>query len=187
MPIPPLAPAPSVLPPYLGLTPAVRESRSPYKVSFEEVVRCFGTSERRIKLLQGLLGYRRELRRLQIRAAFQWLAGSFVENPGREPRDVDVVTFYRLTADELSALHRDAERWQPFRELFQYSKSRFHCDAHLVNMVEPEKIVTATHYWYGLFSHQRGSLAWKGMLEVEMASVDDDRACEEILSSMVIP
>jgi hypothetical protein len=57
-----------------------------------------------------------------------------------------------------------------------------------VNMVSFYRdLVAAAHYWYGLFSHQRGSLAWKGMLEVEVASADDDRQAEEMLAAVVIP
>lgn len=180
--------APAVLPPFTGVDPAVPGSRSPYQVGIEEVVRRFATSKPRIEILNGLLSYRKELRRLQLGAEFQWLAGSFVEHPGREPRDLDVVTFYQLTAAQVASLRSDERRWDRFQDLGRSAKARFFCDAYHVNMVSLYRdLIAAAHYWYGLFSHQRGSLAWKGMLEVEVASADDDQQAEEMLAMVVIP
>lgn len=186
--IPPLLAAPAILPPFIGSDPTSPASRSPYQVGIEEVVQRFATSRRRIEILRGLLDYRRELRRLDLGAEFQWLAGSFVENPGREPRDVDVVTFYRRTADQIGTLRADSSRWQRLQILAKSPKADFLCDAYLVNMVNPgAALVAQSHYWYGLFSHQRGSLAWKGMLQVNVASADDDEEAGNLLSMVVVP
>jgi hypothetical protein len=187
-PIPSFLASPAVLPPFIGSGPAVSSARSPYRVSMEEVVTRFATSKQRQDILRGLLNYRRELRRLQIGAEFQWLAGSFVEDPGREPRDIDVVTFYKLTSDQIQSLHGDPQRWQSLQDLAdtQSAKTRFWCDAYLVNMTSPSAtLIAQVHYWYGLFSHQRRSLAWKGLLEVEVASTDDDIQAEELIASTV--
>ena len=186
--IPPLLAAPAILPPFVGTDPATPASRSPYRVGIEDVVQRFATSSKRVEILKGLLSYREELRRLELGAEFQWLAGSFVENPGREPRDVDVVTFYQLTPAQLADLRGDPHRWDRLQVLAQSAKARFLCDAYLVNMAGlGGDLVAAAHYWYGLFSHQRGSLAWKGMLEVEVAIGDDDKQAEEMLAAVVIP
>jgi uncharacterized protein DUF6932 len=186
--IPALRAAPAILPPFTGTDPTEPESRSPYLVGIEEVVRRFATTKKRAEILKGLLSYRKELRQLQLGAEFQWLAGSFVEDPGREPRDVDVVTFYQLTSAQIASLRKDDGRWGRFQDLGREAKARFLCDAYHVNMAGVRRdLVSASHYWYGLFSHQRGSLAWKGMLEVEMASADDDQQAEEMLAAMVIP
>ena len=186
--IPPLLAAPAILPPFIGSDPASPAYRSPYQVGIEEVVQRFATSRRRIEILRGLLDYRRELRRLDLEAEFQWLAGSFVENPGREPRDVDVVTFYRRTADQMAELRADAKRWQRLQTLAKSPKADFLCDAYLVNMANPgATLIAQSHYWYGLFSHQRGSLAWKGMLQVDVASPDDDEEAGNLLRMAVAP
>jgi hypothetical protein len=186
MPIPPLLAAPAILPPFVGASPTTPSGRSPYRVTIEEVVQRFATSGKRCEILSGLLSYRKELRRLHFGAEFQWLAGSFVESPGREPNDVDVVTFYRLSPDQLAMIRSDPQRWRGFQDLMGSAKARFFCDAYFVNMAVPGNgIVTATHYWYGLFSHQRGSLAWKGMLEIEVQSPDDDRSAEDLLGEVM--
>jgi hypothetical protein len=185
--IPPLLAAPAILPPFVGADPTAPASRSPYRVEIEEVVQRFATSRTRVEILKGLLGYRKELRNLALGAEFQWLAGSFVESPGREPRDVDVVTFYQLTSGQLAGLRGNPHQWDRLRVLAQSARTDFLCDAYLVNMAGlGGDLVAASHYWYGLFSHQRGSLAWKGMLEVEVASGDDDKQAEEILAAVSI-
>ncbi len=172
----------------MGSDPTSAAARSPYKVDMVEVVQRFSTSRTRVDILKGLLDYRRELRRLDLGAEFQWLAGSFVENPGREPRDVDVVTFYRRTADQMADLRADSKRWQRLQTLAKSPKADFLCDAYLVNMTGPGAVLVAqSHYWYGLFSHQRGSLAWKGMLQVEVASLDGDEEAGNLLSLAIVP
>jgi len=155
----------------------------------EEVVTRFASSKQRQDILRGLVRYRKQLRHLRLGAEFQWLAGSFVEDPGREPRDIDVVTFYRLTPSQLNDLRSDPQRWQDLQGLAdaQSTKAAFLCDAYLVNMSSPgAALVSQVHYWYGLFSHQRGSLAWKGMLEVQIESADDDIQAEDLISQAVI-
>ena len=101
---------------------------------------------------------------------------------------MDVVTFYRRTADQIGTLRADSSRWQRLQILAKSPKADFLCDAYLVNMVNPgAALVAQSHYWYGLFSHQRGSLAWKGMLQVNVASADDDEEAGNLLSMVVVP
>lgn len=85
------------------------------------------------------------------------------------------------------AIRNDPPRWQRFEKLASSAKTQFSCDAYFVNMAAPGKsLVGFTHYWYGLFSHQRGSLAWKGMLELEIAGEDADQRAEDRLAKLVM-
>lgn len=92
----------------------------------------------------------------------------FVETLDREPNDVDVVTIAPLPtacspADE--ALF-DAEK----------ARSRFLCDAWFVDLstVDLAGIVSDVTYWFGLFSHQKQSRQWKGMIQLELVTTDAD-------------
>lgn len=182
---------PATLPPFtpfVGGDPAVQSGRSPYKATMEEVVSHFCTTRKRREILAGLIGLRRETRRLAFGARFQWIAGSFVEKLDREPRDVDVVTFYAISPELWVDLQSDAARWAAIVELAKRTptKARFSCDCFFIDIEgDGETLVGETHYWYGLFSHQRGSFAWKGMIELEVASRDDDQAAEALLAKLV--
>ena len=135
-----------------------------------EVVRALGTSAVRRAILRGLLAYRSDLRRIGVKRAFQWLDGSFAERLDREPNDVDVVTFAHTlpVASSLGPADRDVlDRTKV--------KATHHCDAYFVSL-RSALLVDVTTYWYGLFSHRRGSLEWKGMLRVALDDVADDAA-----------
>lgn len=179
--------SPATLPPFVGTDPTIPGARSPYTATIEEVVQRFNTSPTRKTILAGLIAYRREVRRLKLNAQFQWVAGSFVENPGREPRDVDIVTFYELSAAEIAVVQADATRWNDLQTLANnpQSKAKYHCDAYFVNMNGSGRpLVDQSHYWYGLFSHQRGSFAWKGLIVLDAGSPDDDAAAEHLLTTV---
>jgi hypothetical protein len=148
-----------------------------------ELVARFGGSPERKAILMGLLAYRQTLRDRGLHEGFQWIDGSFVENVevgrGRPPADVDVVTFARRPA----AMKDDAP-WRTFvmgsPELFdpRVTKKRYLCDAYFVDLDKRSEIVVEdTRYWFGLFSHQRDTSLWKGMLKVPLCS-DDDQASE---------
>lgn len=115
---------------------------------------------------------------------FQWLSGSFVEDVesirGRPPKDVDVVSIINRPIDIASD-----EKWIEFLDgeygvLLTDSeamKHAFHCDAYAIDMNEPSiDIVNSTRFWFGLFSHQRVTSAWKGMIVVELDSQQDAEA-----------
>lgn len=168
-----------VLPPFISEQgPTDPASMAPYKSTITEFVRRYAQSPERITILKGLLEYRRKLRDVGIKQGFQWLDGSFVENVelnlGRPPADVDLVTFaMRPTTD--------MEEWKNIvngnKELFlpNESKDKFHCDAYFVDLnTHPIHIVSTTRYWFGLFSHQRESYLWKGMVEVPIMCSDDE-------------
>lgn len=54
------------------------------------------------------------------------------------------------------------------------SKSQYKCVAYLIDMpAHPTTIVSNTCYWFGLFTHQRDTYIWKGMLQLELSEVLD--------------
>jgi hypothetical protein len=91
-----------LLPPYLGASPGEdRALMSPYSTTTADLVAHFATSLRRIEILTGLLEYRTALHGFGFVRGFQWIDGSFVErveDQGRDPGDVDIVTFFRRPA-----------------------------------------------------------------------------------------
>jgi hypothetical protein len=109
------------------------------------------------------------------------LDGSFLEDieaqEGRDPRDLDVVTFVASPTDlaSIDAMIRPRpDLWRRFD-----SKRLFCVDHFLLPLCSsPEALVDNTRYWYGLFSHRRDpDRTWKGMLRVELnAGVNDDIA-----------
>lgn len=170
-----------VMPPYLpGSSPQVRADMAPYATTMLEIAQTFGNTEPRKDLLRGLINYRDELRNRGI-AGSQWLAGSFLEDcerlRARPPSDIDLVTFgYRPTT------HEDDPDWMSFVDsnrlvLFHREtvKNSFKCDAFYVDMhLHPEMLVSSSRYWFGLFSHQRDSHTWKGIVSIPLH--DDDLA-----------
>ena len=177
MPIPPLNTS-GVLPPFVGDNPTNPAQMAPFAVDFTELAQRFGTSPERWGLLRGLLAYRDVLRASRLQAGFQWIDGSFLEDiektRGRPPADIDVVTFMLLPT---GVSPRAFQTQNP--ELFDRGsiQSRFHCDAYFVNLGigahRPDLLVAQTRYWYGLFSHQRASYLWKGMLQIDLLSDED--------------
>lgn len=103
-----------------------------------------------------------------------WISGSFTEDVethrGVPPKDIDVVLFTRAPSDcETPQKVRARMTANPTLFVRGQCKRRFHCDFFLINMdTAPEKLVIATRYWYGLFSHRRGDHVWKGMIELPM-------------------
>jgi len=173
----------NVLPPFSGGSPALPTDLSPYTANMCEVIARFGGTPERKAILVGLLNFRQALRARGLTEGFQWIDGSFVENVevsrGRPPADIDLVTFVRRPED----LKNDSQ-WASFvkatPELFnpRETKRRYLCDAYLVDLDgRGEILVENTKYWFGLFSHQRETSLWKGMLKVPLCS-DDDRASE---------
>ena len=169
-----------VLPPFLsGSSPATQSAMAPYRVSLLEATQRFANGNARREIIQGLVGYRAELRNEGITSGFQWIDGSFVEdiekNKGRPPNDVDIITFaYRPPA------YLDHIKWREFikrrQDLFLpiECKKKYRCDAYYVDMnLRPEVLVSQTRYWFGLFSHQRETFLWKGMLEIALGDDND--------------
>jgi hypothetical protein len=178
--IPPFS-ASMVLPPFTGDDPGAKARMSPYKVDMLSIVRRFATSTVRIALLRGLLSYREQLLIAGINDGFQWIDGSFVEDievaRGRAPSDIDLVTFATPPAAALpGASDKEYVAWtKTFGHLFDpvLARQQFGCEAFFVSLhIRPALIVDDTRYWFGLFSHQRQTSLWKGMIQVPLLSND---------------
>jgi hypothetical protein len=170
-----------VLPPYVGPTPTDSASMSPFPASFCEYALVFGHSEPRVSILRGLHTYRSELR-AQGFMGFQWLNGSFSEqvelSRGRPPGDIDVVTFCYRPPHLID--NAAFQAWFPGNQHLVHPKAlkeRLKCEAFFIDMHKPaHMLVNDVRYWAGLFSHQRGTGLWKGMVQVPLMSDDDDAA-----------
>lgn len=170
-----------VLPPFLlGALPHEMGAMAPYRTSFLDLAKKFSTSEERISILKGLIEYRNALRSIGILSGFQWIDGSFVEDcervRGRPPKDIDLITF-----SERPQAFSNIAQWRQFiysrPDLFnpEDSKVKFFCDAYFVDLaINPIHIVSQTRYWFGLFSHQRDTFLWKGMLEIPITDNDEE-------------
>ncbi|MGE5648876.1 MAG: DUF6932 family protein [Bacillota bacterium] len=179
-----------VLPPFVGDNPGVRASMAPYSASMLEFVQRFATSNERLEILKGLLSYRKALSKAGIADGFQWIDGSFVENVEesrkRPPADVDLVTFASTPY-----AHTDPAfgPWLTTNSaLFnrKQTKAAYKCDAFFVDFKKaPRLLVDDSRYWFGLFSHQRDTALWKGMIQVPMLS--DDDAAQAHLDAMTKP
>lgn len=165
-----------VIPPYIGGDPTVSANMAPYRTTLEDLVVRFSTSPERREILAGLIQYREGLRGLGFTNGFQWVDGSFVEDVerirNRPPGDVDIVSFIYIPSQSAA----DQQAWvdkvtqNPWLITRAESKRLFKCDAFLVNLTtHPEFLVNQTKYWFGLFSHQRDTALWKGMLEISLA------------------
>jgi hypothetical protein len=168
-----------VLPPFIGESPTHPANQAPYKVNLNEFIEHYATSKERIAILNGYLNYRAKLKSVGITNGFQWVDGSFVENVekirGRAPNDIDLVSFAHfpdtIKREDLPAfLNENPDLFYPLN-----AKSSYKCDAYFVDLALPsEAIVAHTKYWFGLFSHQRTSSLWKGMLEISLKDDETD-------------
>ncbi len=179
--IPPLNQA-GVLPPYLtNIGPTKSDAMSPYKTNIKELVSRFAVTPKRIDIVKGLINYRQLLRKEGIVDGFQWIDGSYVERCeerlNRSPNDVDVVTFAYRPQN-----YKDDGKWGLFvkqKEDIIFNrriiKQLYACDAFYEDLSLPGKvIVSRARFWFGLFSHQRSTFLWKGLLEIPLQADDND-------------
>lgn len=166
-----------VIPPFIpGTNPAAVAAISPYEISMVDIVQRFGLNARRRSLLSGLLDYRTQLRTLGFNFGFQWIDGSFVEDventQGREPNDIDLITF-AVRPENIPDLRLMAMNKPDLFDPAQ-TKAKYGCDAYFVDLgLSTLAIHDYTVYWLTLFSHQRATNLWKGMLKVPLQSDDD--------------
>lgn len=165
-----------------GLLPPIRRTdagadfdRSPYSVGLTTLIDHFATSPERVKILNGLLGFRAKLHGAGIIEGFQWVDGSFTEQvellESRPPRDVDVVTFFKVPGgeDQMSLMAK-------YGSLFDSSnvKTTFLVDSYFV--VLGEKLdgnsVRRVSYWYSMWSHRRDG-RWKGFVQIDLDPSQD--------------
>lgn len=178
-----------VLPPFVGgdATGELQLPRSPYPASMEVLVERFATSAERAAIIKGLIGLRAGLRAAGLIQGLQWIDGSFVEAcetiKGRPPGDVDVVNLVRRPNGVA-----DDQAWLTFltanHQLFdpQAAKAAFNCDAYFIDLDgDAGNVVEQAAYWFGLFSHQRDTFRWKGLVQLELE--EDDTAAEAALAA----
>lgn len=163
-----------VLPPFVGDS-AVGRPRSPYESTIENFVDHFCTSPSRANVLRGLLDYRRALRDAGFDQGFHWLDGSFVENcevvRGRAPDDIDVVSFLQ---GPVGGLERFLTTYGTTLLNPDWTKATYRCDAYIVDLEgEPTSVARLSAYWIGVFSHQRDTFRWKGLVQVQFDGSDD--------------
>lgn len=153
--------------------------RSPYRASLVGVMERFGGSAVRRGLLSGLLDFRAELHQAGLTEGFQWIDGSFAENVefsrGRAPGDIDVVTFFYIPEGHTrESLVRD------FPSAFDKTSAKldFNVDSYFVglNQTNAKTVVSLAAYWYGLWSHTKERLRWKGFVEVDLDPGEDETA-----------
>jgi len=175
--------ADGALPPIDVLDPT-SAARSPYQVSLTDLVLRFATTAERARIIEGLLKYRAALHGVGLVSGFQWLNGSFLEDvetvQDRPPNDVDVATFYRLPEGQTQQ-----QILQTNPMLFDHGqvKQTYHVDGYTVDLGLPsEQLVVRSHYWYSVWSHRRGDLAWKGYVEVDLDPAHD-HAAKELLQT----
>lgn len=172
-----------VLPPFLdGDAVGAFAPRSPYQATMSEFATRFATTTERAQILRGFLRFRDALRAVGFETGFQWVDGSFVEEcelvKGRPPSDVDVVSVLRRPLN-----HLGVDDWEAFvgehgdSLLDQgHCKAQYFCDAYFIDLDIPADLVSEqTAYWFGLFSHQRETFRWKGLVQINL-QCDDDAA-----------
>ena len=154
------------------------EERSPYSVSLTDLTLRFGNSQQRRKILEGFLNFRAALHEAGLDKGFQWVDGSFVEDietiEERPPRDIDVVTFFRLPQGQTQQTLFDAT---PHIFYNPSVKTKFHVDAYFqpLDPDAPEQLVARAAYWYSLWAHRRNE-QWKGYLQIDLSNAEDETA-----------
>ncbi|RLK03090.1 DUF6932 family protein [Tenacibaculum discolor] len=176
----------NVIPPHIG-NPTLQEHLSPYNCSTLELCQSLGRTKERVLILKGLLEFRQKMTNLGIIEGFQWIDGSFTENieksERRHPNDLDIVTFFKgLKGDKIKEIKTN------FVEFIDpnMAKSNYNLDHYLVDYsFDPDVTVEMTRYWIQLFSHNRLGV-WKGILRLELNTVDTDKQALDYLNSIEI-
>ena len=165
------------LPPFLGEDSAKLGLNSPYKTSLIEVAKTFATTEKRKEIFKGFLNYREALKAIGITGGFQWIDGSFIENceiiRNKPPNDIDIVTFFDTPSDIHAAEHIIKSNEDLFDPII--CKQKYLCDAYVVySPASREYLINQIIYWYGIFSHQKVTYQWKGILQISLDSDDSE-------------
>jgi hypothetical protein len=179
-----------LLPPFVGAD-ATTADRSPYWATMPELVGAFGTTPHRRQLLRNLIAYRALLAQEGYLGGIQFIDGSFVENVealNRNPSDIDVFSILSAPPRYLT----DPGAWQatglPFwnAEVANrgLNKQRFSLDTYAVlfeeRQAQPMNLISDIIYWYGLFSHQRDTFAWKGFAGLALDPAADQAALSQL-------
>lgn len=161
----------------------VARGGSPYATGLIDLTLRFGTTNSRRRLLEGFLAFRASLHSAGVQRGFQWIDGSFVEDPShhpREPKDIDVVTFFYLPTDftQRDFMDRHGDLFKP-----PLTKERFRVDSYpvVLDTSDLSLLVSHTVYWNRLWSHGRQSQP-KGYLQVDLSD-SDDAAAKAVLAN----
>ena len=158
-----------LLPPIIGNSPTSM-TRSPYQVEITEFVERFTINKERFEIAYNFIKFRETLREIGIVEGFQWINGSFVENTeilrDRTPHDIDVVTFYNTTKNNISLYENN-------QDIFNHRnlKNKFKVDGYFVSLSQLN--IKNVIYWYSLCSHTR-EMTWKGFIQINLVSDDYD-------------
>ncbi len=157
---------------------------TPFRATADEFVQRFLTTSQRQTLLGKWLSHREALRKIGVTDGTQWLNGSFVED--KVPNDIDVVTFFHRPKDPnglpLNSLSMSAFM-QINSPLFNRPevKSAYSLDAFFIDLdASARSLVNLTRYYCGLFSHQRTTDLWKGMLEIDLFDLNEASAVKSV-------
>ena len=136
--------------------------------------------------MTGLLDFRSDLLALGIQG-FQWLGGSFVEDieshEGRDPGDLDMVTFTGQPADAVSLGTKLAGKPELLSK--DWVREAYRLDHLLVPLATPaDKLVELSSFWYGLYSHRKDRV-WKGMLKIKLTDRIDDYAARVLVEGQL--
>ena len=168
-----------VIPPFDPIDPT-GTVRSPYIAALSDVVLRLAVTLERIEIMEGFLQYRQLLHAAGIVAGFQWLDGSFLEDVEMirttPPKDIDVTTFFHLPAGKTeSELLKELIKNSPILLDRRSVKQEYHTDGCLIGL-DPKNLelcVQQSHYWYGVWSHQRNTFRWKGFIQIDLAPQAD--------------
>lgn len=175
-----------IIPPIRPGVPGHDADRAPYCALLEEFIERFAISADRALILQGLLNYRAALHHIGIVEGFQWLNGSFLENvedtDQRSPRDIDVVTFYRMPQGYTQA------SLKPLIEPLintEASKAKYCVDGYTFELDRPLSPlhVRSIAYWCSMWSHRRDGI-WKGFVQVDLDPATDV-VCNTLLQQKI--
>lgn len=176
-----------LLPPFIGAD-ATTQDRSPYWTSIQDLAGALGTTPHRRQLLRNLIAYRGLLASDGYIGGIQFIDGSFVENvemfAKREPSDIDVFSVLNVPlkyrADPSIWPSSGLPFWQTEIVDRDRNKLRFSLDTYAVLFEElqaqPMALISNIIYWYGLFSHQRDTFAWKGFAGLVLDPAGDQAA-----------
>lgn len=176
-----------IVPPIRPGLPGHDVDRSPYHAELDEFISRFALSSERVRILQGLMRYRADLRASGIVDGFQWLNGSFLEHiedtESRPPNDIDVVTFFNLPNG-----HTQRSFLPTVMHLFDTDacKLRYFVDGYPQVLGEPhdKARVRQTSYWYSMWSHLRDG-TWKGFVQVDL-DPRLDATCNTLLQQAAV-
>jgi hypothetical protein len=168
-----------ILPPVFPGASGNSTERSPYCTDLVGFIDGFSLSPERTRLLEGFLGFRAELKKINIVSGFHWIDGSFIENidiiENRPPHDIDIVTFFHLPDGESQ---RSLYEKAPLLFNHDYVKETYAVDHYFRPFLGKElesPVVKEISYWYSMWSHRRDSL-WKGFVQISLDQADDENA-----------